>query len=352
MGPDPLRVQATQDGEQLSTIVRWFLKGPYRLLDGSVAPPFYCDPKCVGAFAVIPEELAAGHNVAVFKLLVALAMYQALRDVVIMGQQRLMPHADVRVLADVGFLGQSVATHRCPKLLSPEAFKAGCDVSKRGKLVDCGSYPGAPCHVKRATVAFNRMGDMGKLPTSAWFLLGKDGGLQRVLDQVHRQSPSPTKRAELLVTRIAQIHRVGRKLATMFVSALATPALAPGLTPWFPEVDGNQLVVVDTNVARAVDALRGAGAPKTYDSREHWVREAAALIDLRRLRPDLPQCSPRLVQQALYSYCSKSNRVARMDPCAQAASTCEACVVALCPVRARSAAYERKSDSPAHLFIG
>ena len=43
----------------------------------------------------------------------------------------------------------------------------------------------------------------------------------------------------------ALFERVGRKLATMFVSALSTPALAPGLTPWFPDIDGNELVVVD-----------------------------------------------------------------------------------------------------------
>jgi len=48
----------------------------------------------------------------------------------------------------------------------------------------------------------------------------------------------------------------------------STPALAPGLTPLFPDINGNVLVVVDTNVARAVDALRKPGAPKTYEARE------------------------------------------------------------------------------------
>lgn len=45
-------------------------------------------------------------------------------------------------------------------------------------------------------------------------------------------------------------------------------------------------MVVDTNVARAVDALRTPGAAKTYDARERWVREQAAKLDLRVFEPE------------------------------------------------------------------
>src|SRR5204862_5307538 len=130
-----------------------------------------------------------------------------------------------------------------------------------------------------------------KLPTAAWLLFWKNGGIHRVLDEVQRGEPSPVRRAVALVRRFGEVHRVGRKLATMFVSALSTPALAPGLTPWFPVIDGNELVVVDTNVARAVDALCAPGAPKSYDARERWVREQAAKIDLRMFQPELPAYS-------------------------------------------------------------
>jgi len=152
-----------------------------------------------------------------------------------------------------------------------------------------------------------------------------------MLAEVCSEEASPTKRAALLVDRFAAVHRVGRKLATMFVSALSTPALAPGLTPWFPDIDGNDLVVVDTNVARAVDTPREPGAPRTYDARERWVREQAAQLDLREFRPDLPRYSPRLVQQALYAFCSKSNRVARGDACSTRATACPGCAPAICP---------------------
>ena len=180
-------------------------------------------------------------------------------------------------------------------------------------------------------MAFNRMGDMGKLPTSAWLRLWQQGGCSTILSEICDQEPSPTRRAQFLVERFAQVHRVGRKLSTMFVSALSTPALAPGLSPWFPLVDGNDLVVVDTNVARAVDILSGPGTAKTYQARETWIRNQAARIDLREYLPDLPRYSPRLIQQALYGFCSKSNRVAGVDACVARTAPCDGCAPTLCP---------------------
>jgi hypothetical protein len=313
--------------DQLACAVRWFLDAEQR----NTRVPFYCDPERVGAFAVAPDELAAGDNASVFRLFVTLSMYQALRDVVIMRQQQLLPRASMRVVADAAFVKRSIARHGCPVLRSTDAFEEGCDVAKVGEVVDCGTCPGTACHVKDATVVFNRMGDMGKLPTSAWLRLWKAGGVREVLAEVCRDEASPTMRAALLVERFACVHRVGRKLATMFVSAMSTPALAPGLTPWFPDIDGNDLVVVDTNVARAVDVLREPGAPRTYDARERWVREQAARLDLREFRPDLPRYSPRLVQQALYAFCSKSNRVARGDACSTRGTACPGCAPMICP---------------------
>jgi len=298
--------------------------------------PFYCDPGRVGAFAVKPKDLAAGAEATLFRLFITLSMYQALRDVVIMWQQRSMSRAAMRVVADVGVVRRSVAAHDCPVLVSADAFETGCDVSKHDEVIDCRRRPGSPCHVKDATAAFHRMGDMGKLPTSAWLRLWKDGGVGRILSEVCREEASPTRRAVLVVERFARVHRVGRKLATMFVSALSTPALAPGLTPWSPAIDGNELVVVDANVARAVDALRDPETPKTYFARDRWVREQAARLDLREFRPDLPRYSPRLVQEALYAFCSKSNRVAHGDGCAQRSCMCKGCAPTLCPFATRA----------------
>lgn len=312
--------------EKTRAIVRWYF------YEGRVeGVPFYCDPARIGTFAVEPEELASGSDAAVFRLFITLSMYQALRDVVIMRVQHSLPRSSMRVVADVARVKRSILRHACPMLGSVEVFEEGCDVAKDGDTIDCGACPGVACHVKDATRIFNRMGDMGKLPTSAWFRFRQDGGMRALLTDVCRVEPSPRKRAELLVRRFAAVHRVGRKLAAMFVSALSTPALAPGVTPWFPDIDGNELVVVDTNVARAVDVLRKPGAAKTYDARERWVREQAAQLDLSEFRPDLPRYSPRLVQEALYAFCSKSNRVARADACSRRTTPCASCVPALCP---------------------
>jgi len=315
---------------ELGQVLSWyFSKSSTRRVFSET--PFYCDSARVGHFAVDGNRLAAGDERELFKLFVTLTMFQALRDVVIMRHQRALTLAGMRVVADLSVVSQAIADHPCDAFHAPDTFEDHCDISKDGTDIDCGMFPGVACHVKDATRIFNRMGDMGKLPTSAWLRLWQGGGMQALLEEVCREEASPTKRAGLLVARFAAVHRVGRKLATMFVSALSTPALAPGLTPWFPKIDGNELVVVDTNVARAVDALRAPGAAKTYDARANWVCEQAAKIDLRVFQPDLPAYSPRLVQEALYNFCSKSNRVARGDGCVDRTIPCMACAPRLCP---------------------
>lgn len=248
-----------------------------------------------------------------------------------MRQQAQMSRAQVRYLLSPSVIGRLALRSRCDLLDAADRFDTGCRVQKHGSLVDCEYRPGAPCHVKDATVLLNRMGDMGKLPTSAWLHAFRGGRLKRFLKQVISGESAPEARAELLVAYFTRVYRVGVKLATMFVSALSTPALAPGLVPWFPAVDGNALVVVDTNVARAVTSLWGPGAASTYEARAAWLREQARPLDLREFAPNLPRYSPRLVQQALYHYCSKSNRQAHGNDCRAERTNCRQCVPRLCP---------------------
>ena len=219
-------------------------------------------------------------------------MFQARRDTVIMAQQRAMPADDAKLLTSATTLSRHCGAACCKVLTAGAVFDSGCSVYKRAGAVDCEQAPGRSCHVKTATVALNRTGDMGKLPTSAWLHLWKGGKLARALTRVCEQDSEPTRRAEVLVKHFASVHRVGRKLATLYVSALSTPALAPGLTPWFPRIDGNQLVVVDTNVARAVDLLRGALAPRTYEARAQWLTAVARGIPLSTTVGNSPIRSP------------------------------------------------------------
>ncbi|MBL8860741.1 MAG: hypothetical protein JNK02_01920 [Planctomycetes bacterium] len=313
----------------------WYFEHAYGRWEGPGTRPFYCDPDRVGRFAVDPADLSAGKPSALFRLFVALSMFQARRDTLIMAQQRAMPRTEVALLSSTATIRRAVRASPCERLRSAEAFDEGCNVRKSVDGASCGHRPSEPCHVKRATVSLRRMGDMGKLPTSAWLRLWEDGRFAARIRAVQERSSDPAARAEELVRLFESVHRVGRKLATMFVSALSTPALAPGLTPWFPTVDGNALVVIDTNVARVVDVLRASRAAGTYAARAEWVREQAERVDLRRYAVELPSYSPRIVQQALYTFASRSNRTARADPCSLG-RTCAACVQIACPFAPRS----------------
>lgn len=321
--------------EAVDRIVAWYFDRAYGRWEGPGTRPFYCDPERVGYFAVDPADLAAGKPSALFQLFVALSMFQARRDTVIMAQQRAMSRSDVAQLSSTATIRLAARASPCEHLRSLEAFDARCDVHKTADGVDCAHLSSEPCHVKQATVSLGRMGDMGKLPTSAWLRLWKDGRFETRIRDVQERRVEPAMRAEELVRVFEPVHRVGRKLATMFVSALSTPALAPGLTPWFPALDGNGLVVIDTNVARVVDALRPSRSPGTYAARTGWIREQAERVDLRRFAVELPSHSPRIVQQALYTFASRSNRAARADPCS-IGRACDECVRIACPFAPRS----------------
>lgn len=317
--------------EQLEAMVRWYASVAYGRWEGPGRRPFYCDPSRIGAFAVVQDALAAGREPALFRLLVTLAMYQSRRDVDIMAIQRGMRRAHASGLTARRRLSVVVEDGRCEHLGDPNRFDASCDVRRdfTRAVATCGHRPRTPCHVKDATLAIGRMGDMGKLPTSAWLHVQAAGGLRRIADEAAARAATPALAADLVVERLARIHRIGVKLATMYVSALATPALAPGLTPWWPRLDGNHLVVVDANVGRVIDALRPSGA-RSFAARAAWFRRVAATIDLRQIRRAWPRSSPRLVQQAVYLFRSRSNRIAAGDPCG-VDGPCENCVARLCP---------------------
>jgi hypothetical protein len=104
----------------------------------------------------------------------------------------------------------------------------------------------------------------------------------------------------------------------------------------------HHLVVVDANVACAVDTLRRREA-RTYAARTTRFRRVASAIDLRRFDPRGPRTSPRLVQQAVHLFRSASNHVAHADPCATRNRSCDRCVPAACPFAERMAIWGNKS---------
>lgn len=306
-------------GETIEAMVAWYAAHVYGRIEGPGCVPFYCDAARVGAFAVDRAALARGDDAAVFRLYVALAMYQSRRDVDVMAIQRTMARRQALAMVAPARLRVLVDGAACGHLQSADAFDAGCSVYRvpASGASTCRERPRGWCHVKDATAAIGRMGDMGMIATSAWLRLRDDGdgGFAARLARVCARVEAPAARADALVEDLAGFHRVGEKLATMIVSALATPELAPGLAPWHPAVDARHLVVVDANVARITDLLRPRGA-RTFAARAAWWRRQAARVDLRRHDRRWPRTSARLVQQAAYWFGSRSNRDAARLACA------------------------------------
>jgi hypothetical protein len=318
----------------LRQITRWYFTKAYGSWEGPGILPYYCDPGRVGAFAVSPQALAAEEEEALFRLFVGMSMYQARRDVIIMKQQRGMTDLVVNRMASLPLVRNSIRSSSCSYLQEAESFEGGCSVRKRDGQVDCAEPAASGCHVRLASAALRRYGDSGKLPTSAWLRIWRHGGLAHLLSAVCRHDRNPVKRAELLVRELSKVFRVGRKLASMFVSALSVPALAPGLTPWFPRIDGASLVVIDTHVAFAIRRL--SPKPLTgYERQSEWLRSQAAAIDLRVFGDHLPRVSARMVQQAVCVFGSRSNRAANHDTCS-VSQGCHGCEQRLCPFTRQS----------------
>jgi len=317
---------------KLEKIVAWYVQTAHGQWEGGDRLPFYCDPARVGAFAVDPERLAKADEAALFRLLVTFALYQSRRDVDIMALQRSIPAQTVETLTDLGSIAKLVQQCRCELAVDSHLFSRECTVRRdlgRDRAI-CDYRPRTSCHVKAASLAIRRMGDMGKIPTSAFLYLRDAGGFAKLLDATREDGRTPASRAAMLVGMFTRIHRIGIKLATMFVSALSTPELSPGLSPWAPTVSGSGLVVIDTNVAIAISAL-WRGAPPRYEARAAWFRDRASKVDLRRFRRGWPKSSPRLVQQAVYLFRSRSNRVAYADTCQSRREPCPGCVPEICP---------------------
>jgi hypothetical protein len=318
--------------EELEGIVSWYLSTAFGRWEGPGVRPFYADASRVGQFAVDLDAVAARDPVALFHLLITMSAYQSRRDVDIMEIQRTMPARQAVAMTSPRRLRLLVDHAACRHLRGASTFDRGCDVHRdfiRDRAT-CNTRPRTPCHVKDATSAIGRMGDLGKVPTSAWLHLGH-GGLARWFAEVCTEDRDRRARAAHMVARVATIYGIGVKLASMFVSALSTPELGIGVAAWSPELDGSRVVVVDANVGRAIRAWRRGGGADTYKANARWFIRAAEKVDLSRMRTGLPRSSPRFVQQAVYLFRSRSNRMSHGDMCAD--GQCAACPSTLCPFR-------------------
>src|SRR5262249_44510552 len=116
--------------DAVARIVAWYFRTAYGVWEGPGTLPYYCDPARVGAFAVAPEALARGDEAALFRLLVATAMFQVRRDVDVMAIQRAVPARTARDLLSPARLRVLTAASRCEHVRYADAFDARCSVAR------------------------------------------------------------------------------------------------------------------------------------------------------------------------------------------------------------------------------
>lgn len=329
-----------------TAVVDWYLRNHFRTPSDPGVVHMFCDPRKVGAFAVNRRALRAGDGDALFKLLVATAMFQRRQDVQILRILRGIGREHADEIGDSRRLLSLVDGGACPHMRSTTALVAECDLSKDPvtRAGCCNANSSVTCHLKKHTELLKRYGHFGKVPTSIALMVREAGvaDLAELRTTILERHEDALERARALETALSRAWRVNQKIASMFLSAITNPDLSRGLAPWTRGIDWTYFVVIDSNVDLFLSTIGYEGA-STYDARREFVRALARKIDLSGLAPDVQPFNPRLVQQAMYLFMSEANRRAASADCMHiGASACRACPRALrrrCPV----AAAEEKS---------
>lgn len=334
MTPSKRQVDATR------AVVEWYRATHYGS-DGDVGMiGTFCTPSTVGEFAASRDALERGDDDELFKLLVTVAMFQRLRDALVMNILRGISARDAATLTSAKALVRLTRRSPCDHTRTNEALLGSCDLTKDASGSGCCfAEPKLACHLKEHTVLLKRYGHFGKMPTSAALTVARGrGGLGLLRRKVFASTTDPLGRAQLLASRLSEIWRVSDKLSAMYLSLVCAPHMGLASPPWHEGVDWSWFVVVDRNVDLFLESV-GYDGHGTYEARRAFVRELASKVDLRAIDPSWPAFHPRLVQQAMYLFMSASNRRAATQDCVHKA-TCVSCPSVLarrCPVRSRRA---------------
>lgn len=330
MTPSRRQVDATR------AVVEWYRSTHHGSDDDVGLIGTFCSPSTVGAFASSREALERGDDNELFKLLVTVAMFQRLRDALVMNILRGISARDAAVLTSVKSLVTLAQKSPCGHTRTNETLLQSCDLTKdESGNGCCFAEPKLACHLKVHTVLLKRYGHFGKMPTSAALTVAqRGGGLGLLRRDVFAASSDPLERAQQLVSRLSEIWRVSDKLASMFLSLVCAPHMGLESPPWQSGVDWTWFVVVDRNVDLFLESI-GYEGHGTYEARRGFVRELAAKVDLRAIEPTWPAFHPRLVQQAMYLFMSASNRRAARGDCSFHGRCfgCPRVLARRCPVR-------------------
>lgn len=289
----------------------------------------FCDPARVGSFAVDRRALRDGDGRALFRLLVATAMFQRRQDVQILRILQGIDASDASEISDAERLLALVDDGGCAHMRTTQALAAMCDLDKepRTRVGCCGANPSVACHLKRHTVLLKRYGHFGKVPTSIALMVRESGAkdLAELRRLVMKRERDPLARAQALEQELSRAWRVNQKIASMFLSMITNPDLSRGMAPWTRGIDWTYYVVVDSNVDLFLASI-GYNGLGTYDARRDFIRELARGIDLSEFDGALQSYNPRLVQQAMYLFMSTTNRRAAAADCMHMApSACATC---------------------------
>lgn len=249
---------------------------------------------------------------------------------------------EVELLANPEKLLKDLHNDGCPHTLSISVFSDGCDVFKTADgFIDCQTQTGSICVVKKASHLLGRFGDYGKLPVTLAWLAPSMGhsSLVSLYHQALMEIQDPLSRSIWLENCLCKVWRLSKKLANLILSAVSNPALTPGIHPWQEGLAWDYFVVLDRH---AINGLRDLGAPisSSYETNRTFLFSLAGQIDLKRFHSKLDTYNPRIVQQALYRFRSKANRlVTPPDCCCQGGASCKHCPASLqqaCPVSKRT----------------
>jgi len=204
----------------------------------------------------------------------------------------------------------------------------------------CGRRPQTPCVLKRHTELLRRYGHFGKVPTSLALAITEAGAndLDDLRQKTLRDHRTRHARALALERHLKAAWRVSDKIASMFLSLVTNPDLADVPGPWNLGTDWRHFVCIDSNVDLWLRSVGFAG-PWTYAARRGFLQQLSAKIPLRDRDRRLHDDNPRLVQQAMYMFMSRSNRLNASDDCAHGRpESCRPCPRSLrgrCPFTKR-----------------
>jgi len=322
-----MRAPTRRQIESTRSVVEWYFETHHGRAGDIGMVGTFCESRSVGHFAVNRTALERRDSAALFRLFVTVAMFQRLRDALVMNILRAISERDATELTSVETLLELSSACTCRLLRSNRDLMGYCDLTKNElKRGSCSVAPKIECHLKRHTELLRRYGHFGKMPTSAALVVGELGGdMEALRARVFASRESPLTRAQGLEEALSRVWRVSEKISSMYLSLVSAPCMGLAEAPWGDGLDWTWFVVVDRNVDLFLESIQYSGSG-TYAARREFIRNIAERIDLSSIDRGLPTYHPRLVQQAMYLFMSASNRRASSGDCSrQGPEICCAC---------------------------